>query len=204
MQCEQPLAADHYSINLAGIYRFLARSMAFPSASWLDDAYWTAFLALLDAVGWQDESDELRRQHVQGAALLESLQVEYTRLFVNAFPRVLAPPYGSVYLSDDGMLYGPSAVLTKQFYRERGFDLPGEADLPDHLTLELEFLAMLAAAGEEADEALFLRRHFRPWFPRFRARVLSEVHHPFYRVLVNLIDFFTREELDNGFGSDAT
>ena len=178
--------------------------MEFPSASRLDDAYWTALFALLDSVKWQDASDELRRLRAQDTAFLESLQVEYTRLFINAFPQVLAPPYGSVYLSDDGMLYGQSAVLTKQFYRERGFDLPGEADLPDHLTLELEFLAILAAAGEEADEALFLRRHFRPWFPCFRARVLTEVHHPFYRVLVNLIDFFTREELDNGFGSDET
>lgn len=204
MQCEPPSGNDHVAADLANLYRFLAQSMEFPDAAWLDGAYWSALLVLLDGIGWQHEAEELRRLRSEGTPLLEDLQVEYTRLFLNAFPHVIAPPYGSVYLSDDGMLYGPSAVRTKQFYRERGFDLPGEADLPDHLTLELEFLAVLAAAGEDTDEALFLRDHFRPWFPHFRARVLAEAHHPFYRVLVNLIDFFTREELDNGFGSDET
>lgn len=205
MQCERhTMTDDDPGVKLADIYRFLSRSMDFPEPSWLDDAYWPAFFALLAGIGWQDEANELRRLRNEGASLLESLQIEYTRLFINAVPHVIAPPYGSVYLSDDGTLYGPSAVRTKDFYRERGFDLSGEADIPDHLSLELEFLALLAEEGREEEETLFLRQHLRPWFPRFKARVLAEVRHPFYRVLVNLIDFFTREEWDNGFESDET
>jgi len=189
--------------EVAGYYRFLSRSMTFPDAAWFNDGYWAALCALLNAVGWQEEAWELQDRAAAGP-LPEPLRIEYTRLFINAVPNVIAPPYGSVYLSDDGMLYGPSAVLTKQFYREQGFDLAGEADIPDHLALELEFLALLAEEGRKEAEELFLRLHFLPWFPLFQARVLSEVRHPFYRVMVNLIDFFTREELDNGFGSDET
>ena len=40
--------------------------------------------------------------------LLESLQVEYTRLFISNFPSLPAPPYKSFYF--DRELFGPSAV----------------------------------------------------------------------------------------------
>lgn len=192
------------SIDMVDIYHLLAQSMRYPNAAWMDDQYFAAIYSFLDQLGWHDEADHLRREIPGHGDWLEALQVEHTRLFVNAIPKVIAPPYGSVYLSDDGMLYGQSAVNTKNFYRERGFDLAGEADIPDHLTFELEFLALLAAEGKSDDEELFLRQHFRPWFPKFRARVLEGGRHPFYRVLVNLIDFFTREEQDNGIESDET
>ncbi len=192
------------SISMADIYRFLSQSMQYPNPDWMDETYFSAINNFLDELGWQDEAEALSKSIGQGKEWLEPLQIEHTRLFVNAVPSVIAPPYGSVYLSDDGMLYGPSAVKTKQFYRERGFAPSGEYDIPDHLSFELEFLALLAEDDRQEDEELFLKEHFRPWFPKFRERVLAEGRHPFYRVLVNLIDFFTREELENGFESDET
>ncbi|MFA7383527.1 MAG: molecular chaperone TorD family protein [Desulfurivibrionaceae bacterium] len=183
------------SCNMAEIYRFLARSLRYPDSSWLQAEYFSVLDAFLVGLGWDTEAAYLRRSISESVDWLETMQVEYTRLFVNAVPGVLAPPYGSVYLSDDGMLYGPSAEKTKLFYHEQGFDLVGEADIPDHLTFELEFLALLVEEGKSDEEELFLSRHFRPWFPKFQARVVCETHHHFYRVLVNLIDFFTREEM---------
>jgi len=180
---------------MADIYRFLSKSMQYPNADWMDEKYFTAIYTFLDELGWHDDASALRSALSEKNDWLESLQLEHTRLFVNAVPTVIAPPYGSVYLSSDGMLYGPSAVKTKEFYQERGFGLSGEFDIPDHITFELEFLALLADDGREEDEELFLKKHFRPWFPIFRDRVLNEVRHPFYGVLVKLIDFFTREEL---------
>ncbi|MFZ5774347.1 MAG: TorD/DmsD family molecular chaperone [Thermodesulfobacteriota bacterium] len=194
--------AQAESISMADLYHFLAQSMRYPDASWMDAGYFDAIDSFLNGMGMHQDAAQLRQEIASGDDWLERIQVEHTRLFVNAVPSVVAPPYGSVYLSDDGMLYGQSAVNTKNFYRERGFDLAGEADIPDHITFELEFLALLASEGKSDDEELFLRQHFRPWFPKFRARVLEGGRHPFYRVLVNLIDFFTREELDNGIESD--
>ncbi|MDH4331584.1 MAG: molecular chaperone TorD family protein [Desulfobulbaceae bacterium] len=183
------------SINMAEIYRFLAQSMRYPVLDWMTADYFSVLDSFLAELGWDAEAQALRRSISEKADWLEPLQVEHTRLFVNAIPAVVAPPYGSVYLSADGMLYGPSAEKAKAFYREQGFDLAGEADIPDHITFELEFLALLAQEGKSQEEEVFLQRHFRPWFPSFQARVIKEVRHPFYRVLVNLIDFFTREEL---------
>ncbi|MDG4476832.1 TorD/DmsD family molecular chaperone [Thiovibrio frasassiensis] len=180
---------------MAEIYRFLAQSMRYPTSDWMQADYFSILDAFLAELGWDDEAQALRQSISDKTDWLEPIQVEHTRLFVNAIPKVVAPPYGSVYLSDDGMLYGPSAEKAKAFYREQGFELVGESDIPDHINFELEFLALLAEEGKTQEEELFLQKHFRPWFPSFRARVLAEVRHPYYRVLVNLIDFFIREEL---------
>ena len=73
------------------------------------------------------------------------------------------------------------------------------ADLPDHLVHELEFLALLAEEQDHAGEEEFLQKLFRPWFRKFHIRVTDGAHHPFYRVVVQLIDFFTKEEDKDGF-----
>lgn len=169
--------------------------MQYPDKGWMDDAYFSVIYTFLTELGWTEDAAELKKSIEDVDDWLEPLQIEHTRLFVNAIPSVIAPPYGSVYLSSDGMLYGKSAVRTKDFYHEHGYELAGEADIPDHLSFELEFLGILAAEGKEEAEEQFLKEHFRTWFPKFQERVLKEVRHPFYRVLVKLIDFFTREEL---------
>ena len=192
------------SIRMAEIYRFLAHSLHYPSPDWMQADYFAMLDTFLAELGRDGEAQTLRQTLSESTDWLEPLQVEHTRLFVNAIPAVVAPPYGSVYLSADGMLYGPSAEKTKAFYHEQGFDLTGEADIPDHISFELEFLALLAEEGKNEAEEQFLAHHFRPWFPKFQARVLQEGRHPFYGVLVNLIDFFTREEMCNGFESDET
>lgn len=183
------------SIKMANIYRFLAQSMRYPNYDWMQADYFSVLDTFLTELGWDDEAQSIRQSIFEGADWLESIQVEHTRLFVNAIPSVIAPPYGSVYLSADGMLYGPSAEKAKAFYKEQGFDLVGEADIPDHISFELEFLAILTEEGKELEEEFFLQKHFRPWFPKFQTRILQEGQHPFYGVIVNLIDFFTREEM---------
>lgn len=183
------------SISMAEIYRFLAHSMRYPSPDWMQADYFSVLDTFLVELGWDDEAQALRQAIAESADWLESIQVEHTRLFVNAVPTVIAPPYGSVYLSADGMLYGPSAEKARAFYREQGFELAGEVDIPDHLAFELEFLALLAEEGKSEEEERFLAQHLRPWFPKFQARIVQEGRHPFYGVLVNLINFFTREEM---------
>jgi len=179
-------------IALAEIYRFLAQSMRYPDSNWLNDQYWAVLTTLLKELEWQEDIDNLSNVHVGTSGFLEDMQVEHTRLFINAVPSVLAPPYASVYAHVDGTLYGPIAEKTKDFYKEKGYSLAQE-DLPDHIVYELEFLAILAEQNQEDCEE-FLKTLFLPWFPHFYDRVLAEGHHPFYPVVVRLIDFFTKQE----------
>jgi TorA maturation chaperone TorD len=167
--------------------------MRYPSESWLDTEYFAVLQGFLEELPFEASKD-LRFCITSDADWLEKLQIEYTRLFINSYPKVAAPPYASVYLNDDAMLYGKSAEKVRTFYRARGVDLVADSDMPDHLCLQLDFLALLADGNMTEDESLFLATHFRPWFGLFRKRVHAAAQLPFYTILVDFIEFITREE----------
>jgi len=181
-------------ITMSDIFRFLAQSMRYPDAEWFNDHFWSVLLTFLDELHWHEDREELISAKAGAEDFLEDVQIEHTRLFINAIPHVVAAPYASVHYKGDGTLYGAIAEQTKKFYREKGFALVKENDFPDHIVYELEFLALLANEDPEGRKK-FMDTLFTPWFEIFKTKVLEETHHPYYRVVMNLIDFFTREEL---------
>lgn len=185
------------SQDIATVYRFLAQCMQYPDAEWMNEEFFDVLYNLLGTLGGIDEGVEIRKAINAAEDYLEDLQVEYTRLFINGVPHVVAPPYGSVYL--DKSFQGTCAANTLAFYREKGFDMDEGADLPDHLIHELEFLSLLVEENDFEGEEEFLTKLFRPWYKQFYTRVTEGAHHPYYRVVVMLIDFFTKEEDKDGF-----
>jgi TorA maturation chaperone TorD len=183
---------------LADLFRFLGRSLEYPREEWLDRDYLQGLVTLLAELGWEDELSELRNLPAAPAALRETLQIEYTRLFINAVPAAVALPYGSVHWRGEGMLNSRSTGKTRGFYRRHGFDLAAAGGLADYLPLELEFLARLVESEREGEAEEFLAELFRPWFGPFRDRVLGGAPLPFYRIIIELIDFFTKEEDEYG------
>ena len=189
---EQPVNSKQQLQDISLLYRFLGQSLKFPEVSWFTEDFRKSFLALLDQLGAVQEALELEKSFADSGDLLEELQVEYTRLFINGVPHVAAPPYASVYL--DKSLQGVHASRTLEFYREKGCDMSEDSDLPDHIVHELEFLSHLAEDGDQEGEREFLQRFFLTWFPDFRDIVLKEANHPYYRLVVTMIDYFTKEE----------
>lgn len=133
---------------------------------------------------------------------LETLQVEYTYLFINAVPRVPAPPYASAY-TGQGLLMGEAAEEALRAYREVGLSLADDYhDLPDHLATELEFLAWLGGQagaayknGEESEGnrwmvkgKAFLSQQLLPWLSPFRRRVEEASRISFYQELARLAE----------------
>lgn len=188
---EQPASSEQRT-DISLLYRFLAQSLKFPERSWFTDEFKTMFFSMLDQLEANTESKDLRQFFARTDDFIEDLQIEYTRLFINGVPHVVAPPYGSVYL--DKSLQGLHASKTLLYYREKGCDMAEGSDLPDHIVHELEFLSHLAGDGDLAGEKEFLQNYFLTWFPTFRNRVLSEAHHPYYRLVITMIDYFTKEE----------
>jgi len=123
----------------------------------------------------------------------EGLEAEYARLFVGP-GRPVAHPYESVYR--EGRVMGDCALAVRQIYAAEGLAPEGHS-LPDHVALELEFMAHLtrreAEARERGDEEgalaclrqqeAFLSEHLGRWLPRFCQRVLTGEAHPFYASL---------------------
>ena len=182
--------------HIATLYRFCAQSMQYPDPEWFSENYLSSLYGLLDALGGSTETETLQAAFNCSKDVLEDLQVEYTRLFINGVPHVAAPPYGSVYL--DKTLRGKYSDDILLYYRSLGYDLTAHADLPDSLIHQLEFLSFLAEDENREKEEDFLARFFLPWYPLFATRVKEEAQHPFYRIIVSIIDFFTQEEEEYG------
>ncbi|MEN8256758.1 MAG: molecular chaperone TorD family protein [Thermodesulfobacteriota bacterium] len=180
-------AADE-PIRLAEIYRFLAQTMRYPESSWFHDDYLSVFKEMLVQLEWQDNVNALPERITD--EILEEIQVDYTRLFINAVPHVIAPPYASVYI--DGTLNSTTADKTREYFRQKGFDTTN-TEFPDHLVTELDFLSLLEDESEGSSEE-FLTQYFRPWFEMFRDLVLKEVEVSYIKSAIELIDFFTTNE----------
>lgn len=162
----------------------------------MNDDFFNILYNLLGTLGDIESGVQIKSSIDRAVDPIEDLQVEYTRLFINGMPHVIAPPYGSVYI--DKSLQGAFAGDTLAFYGKKGFGMDPDADLPDHLIHELEFLSLLAEEEDFEGEEEFLKNLFRPWFKKFHPRVTEGAHHSFYGVVVQLIDFFTKEEDKDG------
>ncbi len=179
--------------QLSAIYRFLAQAMRYPKPEWLNELFKEQLLELLNLLELHEEAQSLSFNPASPHDL-EVIQVEHTRLFISAAGGVYASPYGSVYLSESGTLLNESTDEVRGFYRRNGFDLADDYEVADHIVNELEFLALLTANNMLAEEQEFLKTYFRPWFTTFAGRVRETAEIPFYRIVIKLIDFFTRDE----------
>jgi TorA maturation chaperone TorD len=110
---------------------------------------------------------------------LQTLQSEYVRLFINALPEISCPPYGSFYI--EGSLMGESTVRLKKLYASYGWQTD---EMADHIAVELEFLALLAALSQDGaipEDYHFVLDHLNVWAPAFLDRVAENDRTGFYQ-----------------------
>lgn len=125
----------------------------------------------------------------------DELRVDYTRLML-AGDRVLAPPWESVYFSEERLVFQEQTMQVRAWYHRFGVDATNHAQEPDdHIGLEFAFVAHLAQqalAALEQDEpdtfenALaaqreFLSEHLLRWAPQWCNLVESQAYTDFFR-----------------------
>lgn len=142
---------------------------------------------------------------------LKSLKLDYSKLFVGPF-RLLAPPYGSIYLEGKRRIMGNSTLDVKNLYREEGLKLQLK-EAPDHITVELEFMHYLIFKEiealndnnrENADNYIekqrsFLETHLGAWVPEFTEDVKTNAQTGFYKNLARLTKSFVEEDKESLF-----
>jgi TorA maturation chaperone TorD/Pyruvate/2-oxoacid:ferredoxin oxidoreductase delta subunit len=131
------------------------------------------------------------------------LEPEFTRLFLGP-GRPVANPYESVYREDRTM-----GDTTLDVYRRLVAEklAPNGRTLPDHIAIELAFMAHLAAreaqawthdAGEAwgyvAQQESFLLDHLLAWLPQFCHRILAGRPHEHYAQLADRTETFVRND----------
>lgn len=142
---------------------------------------------------WQfGDAGELRRVGAEMAAALAdadalpALAEEYQRLFVGP-DHLDAPPWGSVYLEEEGTLFGDSTLALRDFLDAEGVALRTEQQEPeDHIGLLFWAAAWLAEAQRPAALRRLLDDHLSRWSDAYLDQFARTVLHPFYRALGHL------------------
>jgi len=134
----------------------------------------------------------------------EDLLVAYAKLFVGP-NELLAPPFGSVYLDGKNMVMGDSTMEVINMYEEQGLTMDSEfRNLPDHITVELEFMYYLIFKEVEALEKsqwdvaldfiktqeLFFDKFLRQWVKPFCDKIRQGIDNEFYTSLADCVSVF--------------
>ena len=176
----------------ANLYQALAEALAEPP-EWLalPVGEWPLYQAALQIA----PESEAARQAV-GAMMeisketLEQRQNRYAVLFAGPNrPQIWIYESGALL----GRLFSEITLDVERWYRSAGINIVG-AELPDHASLELAFLAYLSAAEQEdfsRFENDFLQRHVLRWLPELGRSLVSSqdmVYAPIGRLLVDWLE----------------
>lgn len=161
---------------------------------------------------YRQELAQVRLDAREGRLTLEGAVLDFEGLFRVPGIRYLSP-YESVYRSQvsggRGCLCGPEAAAVERLYLREGLGPnTGVTELPDHVGVELEFMAFLCRKAIEAMQAgdaaiaqdyhhqqyCFFMEHVGPWVGLLAERLASQAQTSLYRFLGNFLNLFLELE----------
>lgn len=190
------------------VYSLLATALAYPTRAGVD-----GIVSAADggAPGYPAELRPLLEDLPGIAGDLGSLRQAHQRLF----PQIESqetPGYETAYRGDE--IFNQTAIMADiaGFYRAFGLEVGGPLrERPDHVTVELEYLAFLcfkeAMSAERDDreqadvcadaERTFLADHLGDWGPELGRRIERHSDDEFYRLIGGLLDRWINMRLDD-------
>lgn len=193
------------------IYRLLAACYYSPSKALIEEDCCGSLAALLKGLAPQASEQAAEAARLLTKTTIEALLVEHSRLFLGPF-KLVAPPYGSVWLDDQKTVMGDSTQKVAAFYHKCGLHLADDFhELPDHFAVELEFLSYLAfkqreaaTAGDSAEvkrlkdlQHEFLDSFLLPWLKQFTYAVINDGEAPFYVAIARCTAAFVATDAVN-------
>ncbi len=115
----------------------------------------------------------------------EDLMWEYRRLFIGPAPKPV-PPWGSVYMDRECVVFGASTLALRAWMRECSIARTTDDKTPeDHIGLMLALMAWIARnQPQNLDD--YLRLHLLTWSDHFLEQLSDAAEHPFYKGLSRL------------------
>ena len=116
----------------------------------------------------------------------EPLTDAWQRLFIGPYA-LPAPPWGSVWLDKESVLFGDSTLALREWMRANGIGLSEQrAEPEDHFGTLLLLAAWLCESGEDEAFNQLLAWHILPWSGRFLSVFIAGAGNPFYQALGQL------------------
>lgn len=127
--------------------------------------------------------------------LLETLQVEYTHLFITSFPSIHAPMFKSFYYEKE--ILGESTEKIMDIYDKFGFRVSEEMKEPaDHLAILLEFVYRLTELENSyEDQIFFIKNEILSWIEKLGQKINSNSEIPFYPLIINTIINYLKSDV---------
>jgi TorA maturation chaperone TorD len=157
---------------------------------------------------YQQELAQVRLDAREGRLTLEGAILDFEALFRVPGDRYLSP-YESVFRSQGadgrGRLCGPAAVAVEHLYLKEGLEpSAGFTELPDHVGVELEFMAYLCGKALRAmrtgdrtrlaeyrrHQQQFFQEHVDAWIRLLAEQLASQAQTSLYRFLGNFLNLF--------------
>ncbi|ABI55568.1 TorD/DmsD family molecular chaperone [Alkalilimnicola ehrlichii MLHE-1] len=195
--------AEHL-MTRAELYLCLGQAFIPPVQAEYHEAMGEALPADLDELLPDTDAGQQLRNAMRQIDSHETLLRGYSRLFL--VPPYPAPLNAGLYI--DQAMMGPSVVEMEGYYQRHGLARDVSfRDTPDHLALQLQFLALLLASASQAEDGEsathyleeardFLNRFLRPWPNDWVRKLEQEVrdtpHGAPYLLLARLV----RDSLD--------
>ncbi len=116
---------------------------------------------------------------------VESVEEAFQRLFIGPYA-LPAPPWGSVYLDRESVLFGDSTLALREWMLQNGIE-PNltQAEPEDHFGLMLMMAAWLASDSPGLLD-VFLVTHLFPWSSRYLALLEQQAGNPVYQAIAQL------------------
>ncbi len=115
----------------------------------------------------------------------ETLNEAYQRLFIGPYA-LPSPPWGSVWLDKENVLFGGSTLQLREWMKENHIDIHLTQNEPeDHFGLLLMMVAWVAEHNPEKLSEL-LGQHILPWGFLYLDKMQKQAHSPFYTSVAQL------------------
>ena len=192
---------------------FAASLLAPPEVAMVDDLRQAGLRPLIERYvrewGGDGQLPSVWIKEASREDFLSTLQGEYVRLFGGWEEKISLvestyKPWTTdkecrmVFAASKGLFMGDCALHLIEIYRRLSLEVPEQfRSMPDHLILELEFLALLYKSASSKQIERFIGDHL-DWIPDLKDTLEKSNPHPFYRNAVELIHLFLQNETNNG------
>ena len=152
-------------------------------------------IGLAQLIAWSNQINQTGKE-----AVLTQIKRDYSTLFVGP-DHLLAPPWESVYLTDEKLTFGAPTLEVRKFFARHDLEYQLKNTEPDdHFGLELEFMAELANRQLQAlekelsakaqylkkEQLLFLKEHLLKWSDQFTQNILKHAHTQYFQGMARI------------------